>query len=70
MCVACDHLTPISVRTHTTDPVPFCFLDSRNARSGPGQGFNEAAARVGSAHLTSGPDLIPFVLERMQEAAA
>ena len=71
MCLACDHLTPIAVRTHTIDPVPFCFLDSRNnARTGSQQGFSENAARSGSAHLSAGPDLIPFVLERMQEAAA
>lgn len=69
MCVACDHLTPISVRTHTTDPVPFCFVDSRNSRQGSNQGFSEVAARAGTAHLTSGRDLIPFVLERMQEMA-
>ena len=70
MCVACDHLTPISVRTHTTDPVPFCFLDSRNTCTTTSRGFSEAAARGGTAHLMSGPDLIPFFLERMQEAAA
>jgi len=70
MCVACDHFTPLAVRTHTTEPVPFCFVDSRKARSGPRQGFSETAAQQGSLHLNSGPELIPYLLKRMQEAAA
>lgn len=70
MCVACDHLTPVSIRTHTTEPIPFCFLDSRNIQSGPRQGFCEATARTGSLHLASGQALIPFLLKRMQEEAA
>lgn len=70
MCVACDHLTPVSVRTHTTEPVPFCFLDSRHVQPGGNGGFCEAVASSSSLHIESGQDLIPFLLNRMQEAAA
>jgi 2,3-bisphosphoglycerate-independent phosphoglycerate mutase len=41
--LATDHFTPLEVRTHTTEPVPFVIWDSARPVSG-GQGFNESAA--------------------------
>jgi len=44
-----DHFTPISVRTHTADPVPFVIYDSKDpASSGPAgrAGFNETDAQA------------------------
>ncbi|WP_027370019.1 cofactor-independent phosphoglycerate mutase [Desulfovermiculus halophilus] len=68
VCMACDHLTPVGVRTHTTEPVPFCFLDSRQIQSGAHEGFSEAAAAAGDVHLEAGHLLLPYLLDRMQEA--
>ena len=41
-----DHFTPVSVRTHTTEPVPFVFFDSDDSynSSTPVSGYNEAEA--------------------------
>ncbi len=41
--LATDHYTPLEVKTHTTEPVPFVIYDSRQAAEGA-EGFNEAAA--------------------------
>jgi 2,3-bisphosphoglycerate-independent phosphoglycerate mutase len=69
MCVACDHRTPIAVRTHTTEPIPFCFLDSKNILSGTHDGFNEATATASGLHIPFGHALIPFLFKRMQEGS-
>jgi 2,3-bisphosphoglycerate-independent phosphoglycerate mutase len=36
-----DHATPISVRTHTEDFVPFAIYDSRESHSSETEGYNE-----------------------------
>ncbi|CAO0823397.1 putative 2,3-bisphosphoglycerate-independent phosphoglycerate mutase [Desulfarculales bacterium] len=41
--LATDHYTPISVMTHTREPVPFVIWDSRRRLAG-GKAYNEAAA--------------------------
>jgi len=37
-----DHATPIEMRTHTDDPVPFVIFDSRQMRENRGASFNES----------------------------
>jgi 2,3-bisphosphoglycerate-independent phosphoglycerate mutase len=37
-----DHPTPVALRTHTADPVPFVLFDSRKPRNNRGAGFSEA----------------------------
>ncbi|MBI4799571.1 MAG: phosphoglycerate mutase, partial [Desulfarculus sp.] len=41
--LATDHYTPISVMTHTREPVPYVIWDSRRQQAG-GAGYNETAA--------------------------
>lgn len=41
-----DHPTPLSIRTHVSDPVPFALLDSRALQDHPGAGFTEAQAKA------------------------
>ncbi|MGD8562876.1 MAG: cofactor-independent phosphoglycerate mutase [Desulfarculaceae bacterium] len=48
-----DHYTPLEVRTHTTEPVPFVIWDSQNPGPG-GAGFNETAAAQ-----AMGPEPLP-----------
>lgn len=36
-----DHPTPVEIRTHTDDPVPFVLFDSTKAVNNPGAEFNE-----------------------------
>jgi 2,3-bisphosphoglycerate-independent phosphoglycerate mutase len=45
--VVSDHLTPIPVRTHTTDPTPFAWATREEIESGrTGYPFTEAAAKA------------------------
>ncbi|MEW6585321.1 MAG: cofactor-independent phosphoglycerate mutase [Nitrospirota bacterium] len=37
-----DHATPIAVRTHTDEPVPFVIYDSRTKKNNENQGFDES----------------------------
>jgi 2,3-bisphosphoglycerate-independent phosphoglycerate mutase len=39
-----DHRTPLSLKTHSSEPVPFVLYDSRRPASGPARRFNEFAA--------------------------
>ena len=39
-----DHATPLKVKTHTEEPVPFVIYDSRSKRHNTGAAFNEAIA--------------------------
>ncbi len=43
--VTMDHFTPISLRTHTLDPVPTLLYDSRIRNHGPATSFSERSAR-------------------------
>jgi len=37
-----DHPTPVEVRTHTDEPVPFVIYDSENEKNNPIEGFSES----------------------------
>jgi 2,3-bisphosphoglycerate-independent phosphoglycerate mutase len=59
----CDHLTPIAVRTHTREPVPFVLYDSRRPGN-EARPFSEAAAKESGLYLEQAADLLPRLLER------
>ncbi|MBI4686949.1 MAG: cofactor-independent phosphoglycerate mutase [Nitrospirae bacterium] len=40
-----DHATPVSVKTHTSEPVPFAIYDSRIKRENKGAAFDEYIAK-------------------------
>jgi len=40
-----DHATPIKIRTHTNEPVPFVIYDSSEKRKNKGYAFNESLLR-------------------------
>jgi 2,3-bisphosphoglycerate-independent phosphoglycerate mutase len=63
LLVMCDHLTPISVKTHTPEPVPFVLYDSRQAGDRR-RGYTEADAAASGVTLEHGADLLPRLLER------
>lgn len=58
-----DHPTPIRLRTHTGDPVPYLLFDSR-AQSGTGVLYNEAAAKTTGIYVEHGYTLIDKLLEK------
>jgi 2,3-bisphosphoglycerate-independent phosphoglycerate mutase len=64
--VLCDHFTPLAVRTHTPEPVPFALFDSRS----PGdqlQFFTENDARETGLLLEQAADLLPRLLGRPEK---
>ncbi|MGN1007409.1 MAG: cofactor-independent phosphoglycerate mutase [Butyricicoccus sp.] len=58
-----DHPTPIRLRTHTGDPVPYLLFDSR-AEAGTGVLYNEAAAETTGIYVEHGYTLIDKLLEK------
>ena len=58
-----DHPTPIKVRTHTKDPVPYMIYDSRRADSGLVHTYGESAARQSGLSWPVGYRLIDHLLE-------
>jgi 2,3-bisphosphoglycerate-independent phosphoglycerate mutase len=61
-----DHPTPLHLRTHTREPVPFLLYDSRRDQSVPGQAgrFSEATARATGLYLPKADRLMGQLLER------
>lgn len=55
-----DHPTPLSLRTHTAEPVSFVIADSRTPADGPGKGFSEEAARNTGLFFAAGWELLPY----------
>ncbi len=62
IAVMSDHLTPIPVRTHTDDPVPFLFYCSVNERKGS-RSFNEVSASRGPLRIRKGYRLLDRFLK-------
>ncbi len=56
-----DHPTPCTVRTHTTDAVPFAMAGKR-VESVVGEPFSEAGAAAADLHIARGSDLMQFFL--------
>jgi 2,3-bisphosphoglycerate-independent phosphoglycerate mutase len=53
-----DHPTPIELRTHTDDPVPFVIYDSTQKRSSEAAGFDEAEASKSGIVIEEGYELM------------
>ena len=63
--VAPEHYTPVEVRTHTTEPVPFavCRLPLESgAGRGPAGGFNEPACSGTGLEVKSAHRLLPMMV--------
>lgn len=64
--LTCDHPTPLSIRTHSPDPVPFVLYDS-GAEEGGGAGaagYTEALASASGFMLEKGYFLIDLLLKQ------
>lgn len=57
-----DHPTPISIRTHTRDPVPFAIYSSTESADYVDR-FDEASAKEGVFGLVEGHDLIRLIMK-------
>jgi 2,3-bisphosphoglycerate-independent phosphoglycerate mutase len=61
LLVLCDHFTPLALRTHTSEPVPYVLYDSRT----PGdleRPYTEAAAQATGVIIEQGAALLPRLL--------
>ncbi|MFH1997061.1 MAG: cofactor-independent phosphoglycerate mutase [Candidatus Omnitrophota bacterium] len=56
-----DHATPISIRTHSDDPVPFVMYGAGIKRAGAA-GFNEKNAKASKCSFKSGADLTNYFI--------
>ena len=61
VCVMPDHPTPIDVRTHTREPVPFAIMGSGIKADGV-QSFDEEAAKHGGYGLVNGWNLMEMLI--------
>ncbi len=57
MMILPDHYTPISVRTHTAEPVPFMIYDSLGKADSKIQKFDEFSAKESSLYFDKGYEL-------------
>ena len=49
-----DHPTPIRLKTHTAEPVPFMIYDNCQAQAGSESGYNEQSAAAANNHFAQG----------------
>ncbi|MDR3155072.1 MAG: cofactor-independent phosphoglycerate mutase [Deltaproteobacteria bacterium] len=54
---SCDHFTPVSLKTHTSDPVPFVLYDSAAPARTGAAGYSEAEALKTPLLVPDGPSL-------------
>ncbi|HIE12757.1 MAG TPA: cofactor-independent phosphoglycerate mutase [Desulfotomaculum sp.] len=57
-----DHPTPLAIRTHTAEPVPFVMVDSKTPAAGTGRGFTEEAVQKAGLFFAAGWELLPYFL--------
>jgi len=58
-----DHYTPLSLRTHTAEPVPFLIYDSRVDRCNSGQTYDEVNADASDLYIDHGHALMDYFLK-------
>jgi 2,3-bisphosphoglycerate-independent phosphoglycerate mutase len=59
-----DHATPLSVRTHTADPVPFLLYDSTGQKQRAGLAFTETDAAATGLFVAEGHRLMDIFLQQ------
>jgi 2,3-bisphosphoglycerate-independent phosphoglycerate mutase len=59
-----DHRTPLSLKTHSPEPVPFALYDSRRPQGNRPRRFNEIAAETTGLLIEKADLLLPRLVER------
>ncbi len=65
MLILPDHPTPICLKTHVSDPVPFVIYDSENDK-GPGLSYNEKNAQSTGVYIEKGHDLMEYFIKKQK----
>ena len=58
-----DHPTPIRIRTHTSDPVPYLLYDS-TAPEEHSWKYNEKEGRLSGNDIGAGPNMMKHLFEK------
>ena len=64
MMVLPDHPTPLSVRTHTSEEVPFLIYQKSQPIQGSKEGYNEKSAQNSGLYVAEGHLLMDYFLRR------
>jgi 2,3-bisphosphoglycerate-independent phosphoglycerate mutase len=67
--VLCDHPTPISLKTHSSDPVPFVLFSAADRRASGRGGFSEREAAAAGLFVEEGTRLIELLVGSPGSAA-
>ncbi|NLN55313.1 MAG: cofactor-independent phosphoglycerate mutase [Clostridiales bacterium] len=59
-----DHPTPISIRSHTREPVPFVVYSSEHEKANPDLNYTEKAADRTSLFIDKGYELMDYFLKK------
>ncbi len=59
-----DHPTPIRLRTHTSDPVPFALYRSNDEQDGQVAEYNEKSAASTGVYVAEGHTLIDLLMQK------
>ena len=62
MLVMPDHPTPLSIRTHSSNPVPYLLFDSTKEVAGQKE-YSEAAGKASGIYIEHGHELMNHLLE-------
>jgi 2,3-bisphosphoglycerate-independent phosphoglycerate mutase len=62
IAILCDHLTPVTIRTHTSDPVPFAIYSNLNKKNNIISHFDEICIKQSSLHIQRGSNFFQFFL--------
>ena len=65
MLIMPDHPTPICLKDHVSDPVPYVIYDSRNTDSGSGLDYNEKNGKETGRYIEKGYTLMDKFLEKL-----
>jgi len=63
MMILPDHPTPVHLRTHTSDPVPFMIYDSRKEKKSRQNAYHEKSCTATGMTFSSGPDLTHYFVK-------
>ena len=64
MLVCPDHPTPIAIRTHTADPIPYLLYDSTSERGSGAEAYDEDEAAKTGIFLDAGTQLMQKLLAK------
>ncbi len=62
--ILCDHKTPVALKTHSREPIPFILYDSREQGKSSGSAYDEFNAADGGVFVEDGTKLINMLISK------